>query len=49
MQKVLRLAAVGEATTGVALLTVPSLVGWLLFGEEQRLWQESKRSNKASE
>jgi hypothetical protein len=34
MKKVLMLAAVGEAATGVALLTVPSLVGWLLFGEE---------------
>jgi hypothetical protein len=33
MKRVLVLAAVGEATTGVALLIVPSLVGWLLFGE----------------
>ena len=28
------LAAVGEAATGLALLIVPSLVGWLLFGKE---------------
>ncbi len=28
------LAAAGEAATGVALLIAPSLVGWLLFGEE---------------
>ena len=34
MERVLILAAVGEAATGVALLSVPSLVGWLLFGEE---------------
>ena len=34
MKRVLILAAVGEAATGVALLIVPSLVGWLLFGEE---------------
>ena len=34
MKKVLILAAVGEAATGVALLIVPSLVGQLLFGEE---------------
>ena len=34
MKKVLILAAVGEAATGLALLTVPSLVGWLLFGAE---------------
>jgi hypothetical protein len=34
MKRVLILAAVGEATTGVALLIVPSLVGGLLFGEE---------------
>lgn len=33
MQKVLILAAVGEAATGLALLIVPSLVGQLLFGE----------------
>ncbi len=31
---VLVLAAVGEATAGVALLIVPSLVGQLLFGAE---------------
>lgn len=31
-QWVLALAAVGEAATGLALLTVPSLVGQLLFG-----------------
>ena len=34
MKKVLILAAVGEAATGVALLIVPSLVGRLLLGEE---------------
>ena len=34
MKKVLILAAVGEAATGVALLIVPSLVGQLLFGAE---------------
>ena len=34
MKKVLVLAAVSEAATGVALLTVPSLVGRLLLGEE---------------
>src|SRR6476646_6908372 len=34
MKKVLTFAAVLEAATGVALLTVPSLVGRLLFGEE---------------
>ena len=34
MKRVLILAAVAEAATGVALLIVPSLVGRLLFGEE---------------
>jgi hypothetical protein len=34
MKRVLILAALGEAGTGVALLIVPSLVGRLLFGEE---------------
>ena len=34
MKRVLVLAAVGEAATGVALLIVPSLVGQLLFGAE---------------
>ncbi|HUL12767.1 MAG TPA: hypothetical protein VLU73_11450 [Methylococcaceae bacterium] len=34
MKRVLILAAVGEAATGVALLVVPALVGRLLFGEE---------------
>jgi hypothetical protein len=34
MNKVLVLAAVSEAATGVALLMVPSLVGRLLFDEE---------------
>src|SRR5206468_11516128 len=34
MKRVLVLAAVSEAATGVALLIVPSLVGRLLFGEE---------------
>jgi hypothetical protein len=33
-KRVLVLAAVCEAATGVELLIVPSLVGWLLFGEE---------------
>ena len=34
MRRVLVLAAIGEAATGVALLIVPSLVGRLLLGEE---------------
>lgn len=34
MKKVLVLAAIGEAATGMALLIVPSLVGRLLLGEE---------------
>jgi predicted small integral membrane protein len=34
MKSVLVLAAVGEASTGVALLLVPSLVGQWLFGAE---------------
>jgi len=34
MKKVLTVAAVAEVATGMALLIVPSLVGWLLFGEE---------------
>ena len=34
MKRVLVLAAVGEAATGMALLIVPSLVGHLLFGAE---------------
>jgi len=34
MKRVLILAALGEAATGMALLIVPSLVGRLLFGEE---------------
>ncbi|MCJ7641038.1 MAG: hypothetical protein MUO29_03975 [Desulfobacterales bacterium] len=34
MKKVLVLAAVSEAATGVALLILPSLVGRLLFGAE---------------
>jgi len=34
MKKVLILAAVAEAATGVALLIVPSLAGRLLFGQE---------------
>ena len=34
MKWVLIFAAVGEAVTGLALLTVPSLVGRLLLGEE---------------
>jgi hypothetical protein len=34
MKRVLVLAAVSEAATGLALLVVPSLVGWLLLGNE---------------
>jgi hypothetical protein len=34
MKKALRLAAVAEAATGLALLIAPSLVGWSLLGEE---------------
>src|SRR5438067_7347154 len=34
MNKVLTVAAVLEVATGMALLIVPSLVGWLLFGAE---------------
>jgi hypothetical protein len=34
MKRVLVLAAVGEAVTGVGLLVVPSLVGQLLLGED---------------
>jgi hypothetical protein len=34
MKKVLTLAAVAEAATGVALIVVPSLVGRLLLGTE---------------
>jgi hypothetical protein len=34
MKKVLIFAALGEAATGLGLLTVPSLVGQLLFGEK---------------
>jgi len=34
MKKVLTVAAVLEAATGLALIIVPSLVGRLLFGEE---------------
>jgi len=34
MKKALIFAAVGEATTGLALLVVPSLVGQLLLGEQ---------------
>jgi len=34
MKRVLVLAAVGEAATGLALLIVPLLVGQLLLGEE---------------
>jgi hypothetical protein len=33
MKKALVLTAVAEAATGAALVIVPSLVGWLLFGE----------------
>jgi hypothetical protein len=34
MKKALVLAAVAEAATGLALLIAPSLVAWLLLGEE---------------
>jgi hypothetical protein len=34
MQKPLMIAAAGEAVTGLALLLVPSFVGWLLLGAE---------------
>ena len=34
MKKVLIFAAIGEATTGLALLIVPSLVGRVLLGED---------------
>jgi hypothetical protein len=34
MKNALFFAAVGEATTGLALLIVPSHVGWLLLGQE---------------
>ena len=34
MKKVLILSAVAEGMTGLALLLVPSFVGWLLFGGE---------------
>ena len=34
MSRVLTVAAIAEALTGLALLVVPSLVGWLLLGED---------------
>jgi hypothetical protein len=34
MKRALTFAAVGEASTGLALLVVPGLVGRLLLGEE---------------
>ena len=34
MKKVLIFTAVGETAIGMALLIAPSLVGWLLLGEE---------------
>jgi hypothetical protein len=34
MKRVLMLAAIGEAATGLALLIAPALVGQLLLGEE---------------
>jgi hypothetical protein len=34
VERALVFAAVGEATTGLALLVVPSIVGQLLLGEE---------------
>ncbi len=33
-EKALIFAAIGEAATGLALLIFPSLVGWLLLGQE---------------
>ena len=34
MKKLLAVVAVVEVATGMALMIAPSLVGWLLFGEE---------------
>ena len=34
MKKLLTVTAVAEAATGVALIVLPSLVGWLLLGTE---------------
>jgi hypothetical protein len=34
MKKALAFAAVAEFMTGLPLLLIPSLVGWLLFGQE---------------
>ncbi len=34
MNRVLMFAAVAEGVTGLALLIIPSLVGWLLLGDE---------------
>jgi hypothetical protein len=34
MKQSLALTAIIEAATGLALITAPSLVGWLLFGAE---------------
>jgi len=34
MKRLLAFAAIIEAATGLALMIVPSLVGWLLFGAE---------------
>jgi hypothetical protein len=34
MKNVLRFAAIAEAATGLALVVIPSLVVWLLFGVE---------------
>lgn len=34
MKGALKFAVIGEALTGLALLVVPSLVGWLLLGTE---------------
>ena len=34
MKKLLTFAAVAETATGLALMIVPSLVGWLLLGQE---------------
>ena len=34
MKKLLAFAAIAEAATGLALIVVPSLVGWVLLGTE---------------
>jgi len=34
MKGALKFAVIGEASTGLALLIVPNLIGWLLLGVE---------------